>query len=79
MLGTNTQTQLHIGLYYLQLGAIKEILHQWQNTTFKNSPALVIATGGYAKLIEHEPIIDYYLPDLVLQGLEIVWKKNQSV
>lgn len=76
MLGTTTQTQLHIGLYYSQLGAIQLLLNHWQTELFKEDPALVIATGGYGRLIENEAIIDCYLPDLVLHGLMIIWQKN---
>lgn len=76
-LGINTATQLQIGLYYAQLGAIKEILQQWQNTVFKQASAVVIATGGYARLLAQESIFNEYLPDLVLQGLRVIWKKNQ--
>ncbi|MES2205143.1 MAG: type III pantothenate kinase [Pseudomonadota bacterium] len=77
MLGINTNTQLQIGLYYSQLGAVKEILQHWQNTVFKTEPAVVIATGGYARLLMAEPIFDVNLPDLVLDGLRIIWNKNQ--
>ncbi len=76
-LGKNTQSQLQIGIYYSQLGAVKEILQQWQNTVFKSEPAVVIATGGYARLLMQEPIFDVNLPDLVLDGLRIIWNKNQ--
>ncbi len=77
LLGTDTQTQLHIGLYYSQLGAIKELLNDWQLKAFKNAPAVVIATGGYGRLVASEPVINHYLPDLVLQGLRVIWEKNQ--
>jgi len=76
-LGTNTEAQLQIGIYYSQLGAVKEILHQWQTTVFKDAPAVVIATGGYAHLLMQEPIFDVNLPDLVLDGLKLIWEKNQ--
>lgn len=76
-LGKNTQSQLQIGIYYSQLGAIKEMLHQWQSTVFKDEPAIVIATGGYARLLMKEPIFDVNLPDLVLHGLSEIWRKNQ--
>lgn len=76
-LGKNTESQLQIGIYYSQLGAAKEILHQWQTTVFKKEPALVIATGGYAQLLMQEPIFDVNLPDLVLDGLRLIWEKNQ--
>lgn len=75
-LGVNTATQLQIGLYYSQLGAVKEILQQWQTTVFKHDPAIVIATGGYARLLAQESIFNEYLPDLVLHGLQVIWEKN---
>ena len=77
-LGKNTQSQLQIGIYYSQLGAVNEILRQWQNTVFKDEPAIVIATGGYARLLMQEPIFDVNLPDLVLDGLRLIWEMNQN-
>lgn len=76
-LGKNTESQLQIGIYYSQLGSTKEILQQWQATVFKDEPAIVIATGGYARLLMQEPIFDVNLPDLVLEGLRLIWQKNQ--
>lgn len=75
-LGTNTSSQLQIGLYSSQLGAVKEILQQWHCTIFKDDPAIIIATGGYGRLLAEEPIFHEYLPDLVFQGLRVIWEKN---
>jgi type III pantothenate kinase len=77
MLGMNTNTQLQIGLYYSQLGAVKEILQHWQQTVFQDDPALVLMTGGYGRVLAQESIFSEYLPDLVLQGLQVIWEKNQ--
>lgn len=77
-LGTSTATQLQIGLYYSQLGALKGLLQQWQETVFNHDPAIVIATGGYAHLLMNEAIFDHHLPDLVFHGLWVIWEKNHE-
>ncbi|MCD8525034.1 MAG: type III pantothenate kinase [Gammaproteobacteria bacterium] len=75
-LGMNTNTQLQIGLYYSQLGTAKEILQQWENTIFKDDPPIALATGGYGRILAKEPMFYAYLPDLVLQGLRVIWALN---
>lgn len=77
-LGINTNTQLQIGLYYSQLGTAKEILQQWKNTIFKDDFPVVLATGGYGRILDKEPIFDAYLPDLVLHGLQVIWRLNST-
>lgn len=71
-LGKNTVTQLHAGLYYSQIGAVKELLREWQATVFAGAPAWVLATGGDARLFQQEIIFDAHLPDLTLQGLRLL-------
>lgn len=74
-LGKTTKTHIQSGLYYGQLGAIKELIHQYQTHIFFDEPALVIATGGYAYLFEKEKLFDHISPDLILHGLRLVWGK----
>jgi len=40
--------------------------------------AVTIATGGLAPLItKHTEMIDYYEPDLILNGLQILFEMNR--
>ena len=75
-LGKTTTANVQSGIYYGQLGAIKEITRRFRQEVFNNQPVLTIATGGYTHLFEQEQLFDVTVPDLVLQGLYKVWQKN---
>jgi type III pantothenate kinase len=75
-LGKSTETQLQSGLFYGQLGAIKEIVHKISKIAFPADPPILISTGGYAHLFEKEGLFSDNLPDLVLEGLRLILEKN---
>ena len=75
-LGKATDTNIQAGLYYGQLGAIKEIVAQYKTHVFDSDEAVVLATGDYAKLFEQENYFTTIVPDLILHGLYIIWGKN---
>ena len=75
-LGKTTTTNLQSGLYYGQLGGVKEIIHKITQSQFKQEPPLLISTGGYAYLFEKENFFTVNIPDLVLHGLRLIWEKN---
>ena len=65
--GKNTIDQINAGIYFSNIGAIKEILKQYKNGL--ENP-FVIATGGQGKTIsEVIEDINVYIPDLNLNGL----------
>lgn len=78
-LGKTTATNIQAGLYFGQLGATKEIIAQLNATVFTDEAPIVISTGGYAHLLQSEQLFTENLPDLVLDGLYLVWQKNQSL
>ncbi len=76
-LGKTTEENIQSGLYYCQLGAIKEITHQFITTTFHHSKDVVIlGTGGYAYLFEQEKLFDKIVTDLTLHGLLVILNRN---
>jgi type III pantothenate kinase len=77
LLGKTTEAQLQLGLYYGQLGAIKEITKKITLDAFQDEEPLLISTGGYAQLYENENYFAVNIPDLVLHGLRLVWEKNK--
>ena len=77
-LGKCTQTNIQAGLYFGQLGAIREIVSQITKETFDEPPVL-IGTGGFAHLFKDADLFDILLPDLVLHGLYQISIKNASV
>ncbi len=75
-LGKTTDTNIQAGLYYSQLGGIKEMLSHLRHEAFANNPFTTIATGGFASLFEEEKVFDVIIPNLVLHGLNVIHKKN---
>lgn len=77
-LGKNTKSQIQMGLYYSQLGAIKMIIQELTTNFFQNQMPKIIATGGYASLFKKENLFTDNIPDLVLHGLKIIFNKNNK-
>ena len=78
-LGKTTAHNLQSGLYYGQLGALKEIITRITTESFPSSQPLLIATGGYAHLFEPENYFSVVIPDLVLHGLRFAYTKNLAL
>jgi type III pantothenate kinase len=70
-LGKNTIHSIQSGLYYGQLGAIKEIIKHMQQNVFKDDEITVIGTGGFSTLFENEKLFNTIEPDLVLDGIRL--------
>lgn len=77
LIGANTVTSMQSGLYYGVIGMIDGIIERMK--TQLGAETSTIATGGQAELIlagsRHLGIAD---PDLTLQGLQLIWQRNQS-
>lgn len=67
--GKATIESLQSGLYYGQLGMIRELSQVMSKEAFGNEPYLLIGTGGFAHLFENEKLFDAIVPELVLDGL----------
>lgn len=68
-IGRSTRESVQSGLYYGQLGALKELIHHFKQDAFSGESVMVIGTGGFAQLYKDEAVFDAIIPDLVLQGL----------
>lgn len=68
-IGRTTRECIQSGLYYGQLGALKEIIAGMKKEIFQGEALLVIGTGGFSQLYKDKSLFDVILPDLVLQGL----------
>src|SRR5947208_1673864 len=76
VIGQTTIGAIESGLFYGYLGMVEAIVKRM--TVELGGKATCIATGGLASLIV--PETDLFLaadPDITLQGLRIVWERNQ--
>jgi len=72
--GKNTVDAINCGLYYSILGALQEIIRRYAEE-FGKWPQTVI-TGSGAKVIAGDcEFIDNYVPNLVVKGIVLAYKK----
>lgn len=73
--GKNTADAIRCGLYYSLVGALEEIIRRYAET-LGVWPQTVI-TGAGAKLIQEDcQFIDSYVPDLVVHGIVLAYKRH---
>lgn len=72
-LGRTTRESIQAGLYYGQMGALKELIAGMKAEVFAGKEVTVIGTGGFAQLYREKNLFDIILPDLVLEGLFIAY------
>lgn len=75
-IGKSTSESIQSGLYYSQLGAMRELIEKSAEENFSGKKPIVIGTGGFAHLFNKEKIFDVILPDLVLEGLVLALGMN---
>lgn len=77
IVGRNTVHSMQSGIVYGFIGQVKEIISRIKKE-IKGSPG-VIATGSYAGVIAEDlAVIDRVHPNLILEGLRIIWEGNQN-
>jgi type III pantothenate kinase len=77
LIGTNTVSSMQSGLYYGVIGMIDGILERIIETLGPNTKT--IATGGQSELIiSGSKRVKSNNPDLTLEGLQLIWQRNQS-
>ena len=76
--GRTTVASMQSGLYFGYVGLVSNTISEMQNELGKETK--VIATGGFAGRIWTEVhSISAYEPDLILEGLKIIYERNKSV
>jgi type III pantothenate kinase len=78
ILAKNTITSMPAGLVFSHVGSVEYIIKKMKEDS-GYTDAKVIATGGYAQIIEDlTDVIDEYDPYLTLKGMKIIWDKNNA-
>ncbi len=75
-LGRSTVESIQSGLYFGNIGMVKEIKERLTQECFAGAKTRVIATGGFSSLFEKAGLFDLVVPDLVLKGLNYALKMN---
>jgi len=76
-IGRTTVSSMQSGLFHGYVGLVRNIIAQI-STELAARPT-VVATGGLAGLVAGEiPEIAHCEPDLVLQGLRLIYEKNRT-
>jgi type III pantothenate kinase len=75
-IGRTTVSSMQSGLYFGYIGLVSNIIAEISKE-LRTRPR-VISTGGFAEMIAAEiPAIEFYEPNLVLEGLRLVYEKNR--
>ena len=76
IIGTNTVASMQSGLFWGYVDMVQGLVRRMR-AELGGNPA-VVATGGLALIVAPETdLIEHVDPELTLQGLRIVWERNQ--
>ncbi len=68
-IGRTTIESIQSGLYWSNVGTVRELVTQMSKEAFQDDKPLVIGTGGFANLFVEAKLFDAVVPDLILVGL----------
>jgi type III pantothenate kinase len=79
VIGGTTVTSMQAGLFFGYVSMVDGIVARMRAELDGGARAACIATGGMADIIAAETkTIERVLPDLTLEGLRIIWTRNQK-
>ncbi len=76
IIGRSTIESIQAGLYYGNIGMVKEITSRITAEAFSTDKPIIIGTGGFASLLDRAGVFDVELPDLVLKGIFMAAQMN---
>ena len=76
-IGTTTIESIQTGLFWSNVGMIKELVSRITAQEFSDEAPLVVGTGGFVHLFDSEQIFDHVVTDLILTGLLEVLRLNR--
>jgi len=75
-LGRSTVESIQSGLYWSNVGMVRELIGRITAEEFRDEAPVVIGTGGFAQLFNREELFDHVVPDLILAGLQEIVRLN---
>lgn len=75
-IGTSTVSSMQSGAYYGYLGAIEKLISKLKETL--GTGTKVIATGGFARLFESEPVFNIIDQRLPLEGIRMIFEASKK-
>jgi type III pantothenate kinase len=76
-IGRTTVSSMQSGLYFGYIGLVTKTIEEIRKELGK--AARVVATGGFGNQVAAElPMIEAYEPDLVLEGLRLIYERNRD-
>ncbi|MBV27055.1 MAG: pantothenate kinase [Gammaproteobacteria bacterium] len=67
--GKTTIESIQSGLYWSNVGMVRELVSRISAEAFAEEAPLVIATGGFSNVFHREDLFDHVVSDLILVGL----------
>jgi type III pantothenate kinase len=77
-IGRSTVESIQNGLYWGNVGMVKELVGRMTAEAFPDEPPMVIGTGGFSHLFDQEELFDAVVPDLILVGLREALRLNAA-
>jgi len=78
VVGRSTMGSIQSGLYFGQMGMVKELIKEITRESFPEEKPVVVATGGFSNLYRNDNLFHIIVPELVLLGIHIAVNKNME-
>jgi len=75
-IGRSTVESIQNGLFWSNVGTVKELVSRMTAEAFPDDPPFVVGTGGFSHLFANEGLFDAVVPDLILIGLREALRLN---
>ena len=77
-LGRTTIESIQSGLYWSNVGMVRELTRRISEEQFPEDSPLIVGTGGFAQLFNREKLFDKVVPNLILTGLQEIVRLNSQ-